>query len=64
MIAVKTINGHLVAPMEAGQASALFPHAKQAMMNGRNWVAIPHTLDGARVLCNIGLRAPSPIRTG
>ena len=64
MLPVKTINGHMVAPMESAQASVLFPDAKQAMMNGRNWVAVPHTLDGARVLRNIGMRAPSPIRSG
>ena len=63
MIPVKTIKGHLVVPMEPGQASVLFPHAKQAVMNGRNWVAVPHTLDGARVLRNVGMRAPSPIRS-
>jgi len=62
--AVRTINGHLVAPMEPGLAATLFPSAKQAMMDGHNWVAIPHTLDGARVMRNMGLRAPSPIRTG
>lgn len=64
MIQARTINGHLVAPMESGAATALFPDCKQSVLNGHNWVAIPHTLDGAKVLCNLGIKAPSPIRTG
>lgn len=64
MIQARVIHGHLVAPLEGGSAEALFPGCKQTLIDGRNWVAVPHTIDAAKVLRNMGMRAPSPITTG
>ena len=61
---MRIINNNLVFETKApGQIKALFPQVKFAAMNGRRYCALPHTLDVARVLNNIGLKAPSPIRT-
>jgi superfamily II DNA or RNA helicase len=57
---MKVIKKHLVfQPETPGQIKTLFPDAKFA----GEYCAIPHTLDAAKVLNNIGLKAPSPIRT-
>ena len=57
---MKIIKNHLVFKPEApGQIQTLFPDAKFA----GPYCALPHTLDTAKVLNNIGLKAPSPIRT-
>lgn len=57
---MKIIKNHLVFQPEApGQIQTLFPDAKFA----GEYCALPHTLDTAKVLNNIGITAPSPIRT-
>jgi hypothetical protein len=61
---VRIINNHLVfEPQAPGQLKALFPDIKLAIADGCRYCALPHTLDVARVLNNIGIQAPSPIRT-
>lgn len=61
---MRVINNNLVfEPKAPGQIKALFPDMKFALVGGRRFCAIPHTLDSARVLNNIGIKAPSPIRT-
>lgn len=47
---------------EPKQILTLIPTAKQVEVNGVPLVAVPHRLDEARVLSNIGIKAPSPIR--
>jgi SNF2 family DNA or RNA helicase len=61
MIQARVINGHLVAPL-AG-AGQLFPEHRRAQVDGQEWVAVPHTLEACRVLTNLGVRCPSPIRS-
>lgn len=57
---MKIIKNHLVfQPQAPGQIKTLFPDAKFA----ESYCAIPHTLDAAKILNNIGIKAPSPIRT-
>lgn len=46
-----------------GQLTALFPEVKQATIKGKNFCAVPHTIQAARILNNIGIPAESPIRT-
>ena len=61
---IKLINGHLVIPVKhPGKLRTLFPFVKEARVNGQIYCALPHTLDVAKVLNNLGLRVPSPIRT-
>lgn len=45
------------------QLATLFPQMKTAQVRGETYCAVPHTLETARVLRNIGIQAPSPIRT-
>jgi SNF2-related domain/Helicase conserved C-terminal domain len=40
----------------------LVPKAKTLTVDGKDFVAIPHRIDETRVLNNIGISAPSPIR--
>jgi len=40
-----------------------FPDVRQAEVSGENIYAVPATLDAARLLRNIGIEAPSPIRS-
>jgi len=61
---IRTIDNTLVVPTtNLGQLHALFPDLKEAEVHGQTFCAMPHTLEAARVLNNIGLKAPSPIRT-
>lgn len=41
----------------------VFPDFKQAAVNGETVCAVPLSLDSARLLRNMGVEAPSPIRT-
>ncbi len=41
----------------------VLPSAKRFIFKGRELIAVKHTLDAAKVLNNIGLKAPSPIMT-
>lgn len=61
---MRIIKNNLVfEPQAPGQIARLFPQVKMAQTDGRTYCALPHTLDVARVLNNIGIAAPSPIRT-
>ena len=60
----RVVNNHLVLRTDTpGQYQALFPNLKVAQVNGATYVAVPHTLESARVFNNIGIKAESPIRT-
>jgi len=61
---IRVLNDHYVLQTDnAGQFRALFPDLKEAVVQGRQFVAVPHTLEVARVLNNIGVKVQSPIRT-
>jgi hypothetical protein len=60
----KIINKNFVFPHDnPGQLRAVFGSVKEAVIKGQRYCAVPYSLDTARVLTNIGLKAPSPIRT-
>jgi len=62
---IRVLNDHYVLQTDnAGQFRALFPDLKEAVVQGRQFVAVPHTLEVARVLNNIGVKVQSPIRRG
>lgn len=44
------------------QLLTLIPTAKPMVVNGNTFVAVPHRLDEVRVLSNLGMNPPSPIR--
>lgn len=48
---------------EPEQVVALIPGATMREIRGKNIVSVPHDLDTVRVLRNLGLAAPSPIRS-
>lgn len=52
----------VVRPRNPQQLLTLIPTAKPLHLNGKDYVAIPHRLDETRVLTNMGMNAPSPIR--
>jgi len=59
----RVINDHYVLQtLDAGQYKALFPDLKVAMVQGKQFVAVPQTLEAARVLNNLGVKVHSPIR--
>ena len=61
---VKIVNNHLVIPVKhPGKLRTIFPDVKEATVAGQLYCALPHTLDVAKVLNNLGLKVPSPIRT-
>jgi len=60
----RVINDHYVLQTpDAGQYKALFPDLKVATVQGQQFVAVPQTLEAARVLNNLGVKVQSPIRT-
>jgi len=63
-LSVQTIKNNLVyQPDVLAQHQTIFPTLKFATLaNGETYAAIPHTLDHAVVLNNLGYKAPSPIR--
>ena len=62
MTPARVINDHYVLQtLDAGQLQAVFPDLKVAVVQGRQFVAVPQTLEAARVLNNLGVKAPSPI---
>ena len=64
MTSVRVVQNHLILRADnVGQLRAVFPLLKEAMINGGHYVAIPHTLESAKILNNLGMQAPSPIRT-
>lgn len=61
---IKILNNHLILDdASPAQIRALIPATKTATIRGIDYCAVPHTLEAARVLNNIGIKAPSPIRT-
>ncbi|MFA5436878.1 MAG: SNF2-related protein, partial [Candidatus Neomarinimicrobiota bacterium] len=61
---IRLLDNNLVVPTQnPGQLRALFPQLREATIQGQTFCAVPHTLEAARVLNNIGIPAPSPIRT-
>lgn len=63
---VQCINNHLVYQLagasELAQHRLIFPEVKGANMPQGLYAAVPHTLEHAQVLRNLGFEAPSPIR--
>ena len=45
-----------------GALLTLIPSARSLTVGGQQYVAVPHRLDETRVLSNLGMRPPSPIR--
>lgn len=62
MVRVLDSNTLVVQTDNPGQLRAVFPHLKEAVIQGYTFCAVPFTLEAARILNNIGIRAPSPIR--
>ncbi len=60
----RIINDNIVVQTDTpGQLRALFPAVKEGKVKGQNFCAVPFTLESARVLNNIGIKVPSPIRS-
>ena len=60
----RVIQNHLIVQTEnTGQIKAVFPSMKAAEIKGQKVCAIPFSLEAARVLNNLGIPSPSPIRT-
>lgn len=60
----RVLNNHLVIPTaNPGQLRTVFPQLKEATVKGTPVCAVPFGLDEARILNNLGIKAPSPIRT-
>jgi superfamily II DNA or RNA helicase len=58
----RVINNHYVLPSRP-QLRAIFPNYREAVVGGQTWCAIPQSLDASRMLNNMGIKTPSPIRT-
>lgn len=52
----------VIRPRNPQQLLTLIPTAKRMMVSGKEFVAVPHRLDEVRVLRNLGMSPPSPIR--
>lgn len=64
---VQCIKNHLVyrVPIsELAQHQSVFPGLKVAHLDAGTYAAVPHTIDHAQVLRNLGFEAPSPITVG
>ena len=60
---IRVIGDNLVVQTKnPGQLRVVFPHLKEAIVQGQHFVSLPFTLESARVLNNLGYKAPSPIR--
>lgn len=61
---VRVLDNHtlVVQTENPGQLRAVFPQLKEAVIQGLTFCAVPFTLESSRVLNNIGIKAPSPIR--
>lgn len=44
------------------RVKAVLPHAKEAQFRGTDVIVLPHTLDDVKILSNLGMQAPSPIK--
>lgn len=58
----RIINDNIVI-QDNDKLHAVFPDLKQCQINGQKFCAVPHTLESSVVLNNMGISAPSPIRT-
>ena len=47
---------------DPARVTTVIPTAKTLLANGKEYIAVKHGLDEARVLRNLGITAPSPIR--
>lgn len=64
MTKTRVIKNHLILKTSNPRLyKALFPNLKVADIKGETFVAVPHTLEAARVFNNIGIKTESPIRT-
>ncbi len=64
MTSVRIINKHVVVPVTSPEKiRAVFPDVKTAEVSGQTYCAIPHTIEAARILNNVGIKVQSPIRT-
>lgn len=63
MLVVKDRQRILMNLREPEQVLALIPQARMQVMKGQNIVSVPHMDDIVRVLRNLGLKAPGPVRS-
>ncbi len=61
MLVVPDQKALVLAPSNPEQVTACIPTAKTFQFKGHNLLAVPHRIDEARVLRNLGMPAPSPI---
>lgn len=54
--------GHLVLPADP-KLAVLLPHAKRMVHNGVEYMIVPHKIDEAKVLSNLGYKVRPPIMT-
>lgn len=47
---------------DPSHVKAVIPNAKEIMYKGKQFVAVPHNLDTTKVLNNLGIKVPSPIK--
>lgn len=62
MLVIPNKKALVVKARNPDQLLALIPTARPLMVRGQKLVAVPHNLDEARVLRNLGMNPPSPIR--
>jgi SNF2 family DNA or RNA helicase len=51
----------LVLPVQSNKIKDFIPHAKVTYRNGRMLAVMPHKLEEAKILRNLGIQTPSPI---
>lgn len=59
---IRVIKDHLVLPNTGNIPIQMLPGVKASSVNGKEWLAVPHTVEVSRFLRNLGVPAPSPIR--
>mgnify|MGYP000219625770 CR=1 FL=1 len=62
MTTALVMSDHLVVQTDPYPLRKIFPSMREAKVKGRDVCAIPYNLDAARVLNNMGIKTPSPIR--
>lgn len=62
MLVIPSRKALVVRSRNPGQLLSLIPSAKSITVKGQRMVAVPHRLDETRVLTNLGMAPPSPIR--
>lgn len=64
MMEPRIINDHIVfSHPDSHQIAAMIPEAKRTFLKGTEIMAVPYTLNHTMFLRNMGVNAPSPIRT-